>query len=96
MTTHKDRSRYIERARKIYENQLKDELVKKHKGYIIKIDGRSGKYAIGISASQSLSELKKLCDNPITYTARIGSDHVYDLSSSTIMDTPLSTPGTTR
>ena len=93
MTTHKDRSRYIERAKKIYEDQLRDELVKKHKGYIIKVDGRSGKYALGISASQSLSELKKLCDSPITYTARIGSDHVYELPSSTITDTSSSTQG---
>ena len=96
MTTHKDHSLFVERAKRIYEDQLRDQLVKKHKGYIIKVDGRSGKYAIGISASQSLSELKKLCDNPITYTARIGSDHVYDLPSSTIMDTPSPTLGTTR
>ena len=96
MTTKKERTGYIKRAKSIYEGQLRDDLVKKHKGYIIKIDGRSGEYAIGYSVSQSLSELKKQCDDPITYTARIGSDHVYDLPSSTIMDTPSSTPSTTR
>ena len=91
MTTQKDHSGYIERAKKIYEEQLKYELVKKHKGYIVKVDGRSGKYALGISASQSLPELKQLCDNSITYTARIGSDYVYELPNSTITDISKST-----
>ena len=59
MTTKKERTGYIKRARSIYEGQLRDDLVKKHKGYIIKIDGRSGKYAIGISASQSLSRTQE-------------------------------------
>lgn len=83
MTSPKQRIKYLARAKRIYENELRDDLVKDHVGYIVKVDGRSGKFAIGISASQTLAELKEKCHAPVTYTARIGSDHVYDLPSST-------------
>ena len=91
MTTHEQRKRYMKRAKELYDRKLRHELIEDYEGYIIKIDGRSGEYAIGISASQSLADLKKRCDNPITYTARIGSDHVYDLPSSTILGPSAST-----
>ena len=84
MTTVKDRGYFVKRAKGIYEKELRNKLVKSHRGHIIKIDGRSGKYGIGLSASQSLTELKQQCDDPITYTARIGSNHVYDLPSLTV------------
>ena len=86
MTTETERQRYIKRAKKIYENKLRQKLAEDYEGYIVKIDGRSGDYAVGISASQSLAELKKRRKNPITFTARIGSDHVYDLPSVTVSD----------
>ena len=41
-----------------------------YEGYIVKINGRSGEYEIDISASQSLADLKKRCQNPITFTAQ--------------------------
>lgn len=85
MTPQEERKRYIKRAKELHDRKLRHELIEDYAGYIIKIDGRSGEYAIGIRASQSLADLKKRCDNPITYTARIGSDHVYDLPSSTIL-----------
>ena len=85
MTTQEERKRYIQRAKELYDRKLRHELMTDYEGYIIKIDGRSGEYAIGISASQSLADLKKRCQNPITYAARIGSDHVYDLPSSTVL-----------
>ena len=84
MTTQKQCTKFLAHAKRIYEDELRDDLVKDHQGYIVKVDGRSGKYAIGISASQSLTELKKTCANPVTYIARVGFDHVYDLPSSTV------------
>ena len=85
MTTQEERKRYVKRAKELYDRELRHELIRDYEGYIVKIDGRSGEYAIGISASQSLADLKKRCQNPITYTARIGSDHVYDMPSSTVL-----------
>ena len=86
MTTEKERKRYVKRAKKIYDTKWRRELIKDHEGYIVKIDGRSGAYAIGVSASQSLADLRKRCEDPITYTARIGFDHVYDLPSVTVLE----------
>ena len=85
MTTQEERKRYLKRAKELYDRELRHELIRDYEGYIVKIDGRSGEYAIGISASQSLADLKKRCKNPITYTVRIGSDHVYDMPSSTVL-----------
>lgn len=85
MTTLQERKRYIRRAKELYDRKLRHELINDYEGYIVKIDGRSGEYAVGTSASQSLADLKKRCENPITYTARIGSDHIYDLPSSTVL-----------
>ena len=85
MITESHRATCVERARRYYESELRDKLTQDHLGSIITIDGRTLKYAIGVNGSQSASRLREICEDPITYTARIGSDYVYDVPSATIL-----------
>ena len=75
-----EEKRLVERAKRFYEEEILDQLIEKHKGEIIVIDGYTLQYAIGFNASAAYQELLLKCDKPVTYTARVGFDYVYSVS----------------
>ena len=71
--------RLIQRAKRFYEEQLLDKLIEDYKGYMVAIDGHTLQYEVAMNDSGARQELRKKCDNPVTYTARIGFDYHYDV-----------------
>lgn len=72
-----EEKRLKDRAKRFYEDELLDQLLKDHKGDIVVIDGNTLRYAVGMNESGAYQELLRKCDKPVTYTARVGSDYVY-------------------
>ena len=72
-----EEQRLVERAKRFYEDELEDRLIEEHKGDIVAIDGYTLRYALGLNASGAYRELRRKCDRPVTYTARVGYDYVY-------------------
>ena len=79
-----EKQQLIDRAKRIYEDELQERLVGEFEGNIIVVDGRTGEYEIGDHAS-SAKRLRERCPDAVTYTARIGSDHVYEIPSLTVI-----------
>ncbi len=79
--------RLIERAERFYKEELEAQLIDDHKGDIVEIDGRTLKYAIGsYRISDIHRDLVKKCDTePVVFTARVGSDAVYDAVGATVL-----------
>ena len=73
----KEEKRLVERAKRFYEEKLLDQLIEEHKGDIVVIDGYTLHYAVAMNESGARQELRRKCDKPVTYTARIGFDYVY-------------------
>ena len=72
-----DEKRLVKRAKRFYEDELINQLIEDHKGDIVVIDGYTLKYAVAMNESGARQELKRKCDKPVTYTARVGFDYVY-------------------
>lgn len=72
-----EEQRLVERAKRFYEDELVDQLIDEHKGDIVVIDGYTLKYAVAMNESGARQELRRKCDKPVTYTARVGFDYVY-------------------
>lgn len=72
-----EEKRLVERAKRFYEDELIDQLIDDHKGNIVVIDGYTLQYAVGMNESGAREELLKHTPKPVTYTARVGSDHLY-------------------
>ena len=72
-----EEQRLVERAKRFYEDELADQLIDEHKGDIVVIDGYTLKYAVAMNESGARQELRRKCDKPVTYTARVGFDYVY-------------------
>ncbi|MCY4475911.1 MAG: hypothetical protein OXC83_10825 [Chloroflexi bacterium] len=72
-----EKKRFVERAKRFYEDELLDQLIDDHKGDIVVIDGYTLKYAVAMNASSARQQLRRKCDKPVTYTARVGFDYVY-------------------
>ena len=72
-----EEQRLVQRAKRFYEDELIDQLIDDHKGNIVVIDGYTLQYAVGMNESGARQELRKKCDKPVTYTARVGFDYVY-------------------
>ena len=71
--------RLIQRAKRFYEDELLDQLIEDHKGDMVVIDIRTLRYVVAMNESGARQELRRKCDNPVTYTARIGFDYHYDV-----------------
>ena len=74
-----EEKRLVERAKRFYDAELLDQLVDEHKGDIVVIDGRTLKYAVAMNESGARKILKRKCHKPVTYTARVGFDYVYNV-----------------
>ncbi len=75
-----EEKRLVERAKRFYEDELLDQLIADHKGDIVAVDGYTLQYAVGFNASEAHQELRRKCDKPVFYTARVGYDYVYSVS----------------
>ena len=72
-----EEKRLVERAKRFYEDELLAQLIDEHKGRIVVIDGYTLQHAVGMNESLAREKLLKHNPNPVTYTARVGSDYVY-------------------
>lgn len=72
-----EEQRLVKRAKRFYEDELLDKLIDEHKGDIVVIDGYTLKFAVAMNESGARQELRRKCDKPVTYTARVGFDYVY-------------------
>ncbi len=79
--------RLIRRAERFYKDELEPRLADEYKGYIVEIDGRSLQYAMGLYRHADIHrELVKKCDeDPVVFTARVGSDTVYEVTGATVL-----------
>lgn len=69
-------------AKRIYEEELEPKLLENHAGRLIVVDGRTGDYEIEDDVdSFILDRLMRRHPDAVPYTAKIGHDSVYSISS---------------
>ena len=74
-----EKKRFVERAKRFYEDELIDQLIEDHIGDMVVIDGRTLQYEVAMNESGARQELERKCDKPVVYLARIGFDYHYDV-----------------
>ncbi len=73
MATQTEKARYVERAKRIYEDELLPRYRDTHKGAYIVIDGRSGDHEIAEGLdSYVFQRLKRRRPDAITFSIRVG------------------------
>ena len=79
--------RLVQRAERFYKDELEPRLIDEFRGYIVEVDGRTLNYSMGLYRESNIHrELLKKCDeHPVVFTARVGSETVYELTGATIL-----------
>ena len=79
--------RLLQRAESYYKNELEPRLIDEYCGYLVEVDGRTLKYAMGLYRESNIHrELLAKCDErPVVFTARVGSDTVYEITGATVL-----------
>ena len=79
--------RLVQRAERFYKDELELRLIDEYEGYIVEVDGRTLQYALGLySAADIHRKLVEKCDeDPVVFTARVGSDAVYEITGATVL-----------
>ena len=79
--------RLVQRAERFYKDELEPRLIDEFKGYIVKVDGRTLNYSMGLYRESDIRrELLEKCDEqPVVFTARVGSETVYELTGATVL-----------
>lgn len=73
MATQTEKARYVERAKRIYKDELLPRYLDTHKGAYIVIDGRSGDHEIADGwDSYVFQRLKRRHPDAITFSIRVG------------------------
>ncbi len=82
-----EEKRLVQRAERFYKDELEPRLIDKFKGYIVKVDGRTLNYSMGLYYESDIRrELIEKCDEaPVVFTARVGSETVYELTGATVL-----------
>ena len=77
----------VQRAERFYRNELEPQLIEEYKGYLVEVDGRTLQYALGLYRSADIHRelLEKCDDDPVVFTARVGSDTVYEITGATVL-----------
>ena len=83
MATHQvEKVQYVERAKKIYADELLPRYLNTHKGAYLVIDGRSGDYEIAEGwDTHVFQRLKRRHPNAITFSTRVGMGAAGDIFS---------------
>ena len=86
-TSTEERDRLIKRAERFYKKSLEPNLIEDYKGYIVEVDGRTLKYALGRNRAAEIHRelLEKCGGEAVVFTARVGSDVVYEVSGPTVL-----------
>jgi len=69
-----------EKGEKIYQEKLKNELEKEHKGEFVAIEVESERYFLGKSPEEALERAKNVFPNKIFHLIRIGYAGLYKVS----------------
>ena len=79
--------RLVERAERFYKNELEPQLIDEYKGYLVEVDGRTLQYALGLYREADIHRelLEKCDDDPVVFTARVGSETVYEITGATVL-----------
>ena len=79
--------RLVQRAERFYKDELEPRLIDEFRGYLIEVDGRTLQYALGLYRSADIHrELLEKCDeHPVVFSARVGSDTVYEITGATVL-----------
>ena len=79
--------RLVQRAERFYKDELEPRLIDDYKGYIVEVDGRTLRYALGFFRAADIHRelLEKCDDDPVVFTARVGSDTVYEITGATVL-----------
>ena len=73
MATQMEKAQYVERAKKIYADELLPRYLDTHKGAYLVIDGRSGDHEIAEGwDSHVFQRLKRRRPDAITFSIRVG------------------------
>ena len=77
-----EREKLFADIERIYKNELEPMLVEEYEGMVIVIDARSREYEIATDDNQFIHDrLLRRCPDAISFTARIGRDHLYFLGN---------------
>ena len=79
--------RLVQRAERFYKDELEPRLIDEYKGYVVEVDGRTLQYALGVYRAADIHrELWEKCDDdPVVFTARVGSATVYEITGATVL-----------